>query len=148
MHIHTLRKITKNFVHEIKLANSGKKTSLAFIVHELSPSPIVKDGEVFMSIVIGGTVGKIATLKKNGNAIQIIGNEEEQLSFKDGKEFLYFINKKLPENIDTLALNFAYPIKPIFADGKLDGILLSVTKEGGFHGLVGKQVGQEIENYV
>lgn len=148
MDLKTLIQIKSNFTKEIKDAANGEKNSLPFIVHEISLSPIVKDGEIFQVLVVGGTVGKIAILKKDGNTIKILSKKEEQLPFRNEEEFLEFINNRLSENINTLALNFAYPIKPIFAKGKLDGILLAVTKEGGFHGLVAKQVGREIENYI
>ncbi|MBF8250108.1 MAG: Hexokinase 2 protein [Candidatus Levybacteria bacterium] len=146
--IEELKIISNNFKQELQDAQAGKKTSLAFIIHELSPSPIVKDGEIFQTLVIGGTIGIIATLKKNNNAIQILDKKEKKLSFKTGEEFLDYVNQELQENIKTLALNFAYPIKPVFEKGKLDGTLLTVTKEGGFHGLIGKQIGREIEKYI
>lgn len=148
MNIKQLRIISSNFAQEIQAASNGKINSLPFIVHELSPSPLVKDGEIFQSMAIGGTVGKITTLKKNGGAIQILDKKEEQLSFETAGEFLDFISRSLPEDVSTLALNFAYPIKPVFENGRLDGVLLAVTKEGGFHGLIGKQIGAEIEKYV
>lgn len=148
MDLETLILIKSNFTKEIEGALNGEKNSLPFIIHKISPNPIVKNGEIFQVFVVGGTVGKIATLKKNGNTIKILSKKEEHLPFRTEEEFLEFINIRLPENVNILVLNLAYPIKPIFAKGKLDGILLAVTKEGGFHGLVGKQIGKEIENYV
>lgn len=148
MDLKTLTNIRSNFAKEVREAANGEKNSLPFVIHEISSRPIVKDGETFQSLVVGGSVGKIATLKKNGKSIQILDKIEEQLSFKTEKEFLDFVNSRLPDDINVIALNFAYPIKPVFANGKLDGILLAVTKERGFHGLVGKQIGKEIENYI
>src|SRR3989344_5571915 len=148
MDIKTLSKIYHNFVSELEKATKGKTTSLPFIVHELSPSPIVEEGEVFQVIVIGGSVYKQATLIKNGKGIEILEKKEEQLTFRTEDEFLRFIDLSLKKDVNVLALNFAYPIEPVFEKGILDGILLVVTKEGGFHGLVGKQVGKEIKNYI
>lgn len=148
MDITQLKTIQQNFVRELQEASRGKKTSLPFIVHELYPNPIVKDGETFQSFVIGGTVAKVATLKKSGSETQVLDKKEQQLSFRTEKDFLAFVNRMLPDNIDVLALNFAYPIQPVFENGKLDGVLLAVSKEGGFHGLVGKKIGKEVEDYV
>lgn len=99
-------------------------------------------------MVIGGTVGKTATLRKAGGNLEILGKEEHQLSFKTEEDFLEYAESTLADNVNVFVLNFAYPIQPVFENGKLDGILLAVTKEGGFHGLVGKQIGKEIEDYV
>lgn len=148
MNAKQLKIISNNFTQELLGAKNGKKTSLPFIVHGISPSPLVRDGEVFQSIVIGGTVAKIATLKKNGKTIQILNKKEEKLSFKTEEEFLDYIDKELPENINILVLNFAHALKPIFENGRLDGILLSIGKENQIDGLIGKKVGREIENYV
>lgn len=144
-----LKTIKQNFVKELKVANAGKKTSLPFIVHKLSSASIVRDGEVFQVVVIGGTVGKVAIVKKTSNDIQILEKKDEKrLEFREAEDFLSFINKELEDGTNTLALNFAYPIKPVFENGRLDGFLLAVTKEGSFHGLVGKLIGKEIENYI
>jgi len=148
MDIQQLRAISNNFTQELHNAYDGKKTSLGFIVHQLPSFPIVEDCEVFQSIVIGGTVGRIATLKKNGKEIQILDKKVKQLSFRTGEEFLDFINRNLSENINVLALNFAYRLKPFFENGRLDGVLLGVGKEGNLDSLIGKQIGKEIESYM
>lgn len=147
--IEQLRIISDNFTRELRDAQDGKKTSLAFIVHELSPSPIVQDGEIFESLIIGGTVAKTALLKKNGSKFEILQEEKRiKLSIGSEEDFLAFVNSTLPENVNALAFNFAYPLKPVFENGKLDGVLLEVSKESKFRGLIGKQIGKEIENYV
>ena len=149
MEIAQFKSIKQNFVRELKAANAGKKTSLPFIVHKLSSAPIVEDGEDFEALVIGGSIFKRAICKKTIDKISIIKKERElPLTFKTEKEFLEFIDGELSKDVNILSLNFAYPIKPVFENGKLDGILLAVTKEGGFDGLVGKKVGKEIEGYI
>ena len=148
MSITQLKAIQQDFLQELKDAYSDKKTSLPFIVHQISSKPIIRDGETLRSLVVGGTVTKIANLKKSGDSIDVLGKKEQQVHFKNEEDFLAFVNNELPDNIDVLALNFAYPIQPVFENGKLDGVLLAVTKEGGFHGLVGKKIGKEVEDYV
>ena len=149
VNISQLKTIQQNFVKELKAANAGKKTSLPFIIHKLSSLPIVKDGEVFQALVIGGSIFKRALCRKVKDRISILKKETEKpLSFKTENEFLRFIEREMYSDVNVLTLNFAYPLKPVFEKGKLDGILLAVTKEGGFHGLVGKQIGKEIERYI
>lgn len=149
MDIKQLKTIQQNFVQELQDASKGKKTSLPFIVHHLSPNPIVKNGEIFQVLVVGGTVGKMAFLKKTENVLNIVKKKDEtRLSFKSEEDFLSFVNSTLSDNIDVLALNFAYPLKPVSENGRLDGILLAVSKERSFHGLIGKKIGEEIEKYI
>lgn len=143
-----LKTISGNFLAEIKKSYKGDKTSLHFVIHELPSHPIVVNGEIFQSLVVGGTIVKTATLKKNGEKILILDQKEKYLPFKTEKGFLEFADSILQNNVNILALNFAYPIRPLLADEKLDGVLLTVTKEGQFHGLIGKEIGKEIENYV
>lgn len=144
-----LQTIKSNFVRELQDALWGKKTSLPFIVHKLSSRPIVKDGEIFQVMVIGGSVFKKALLRQTSKGIEILRKEsEKQLSIKDEKDFLLFTNQAINDGVSTLAINFAYPLKPIFEHGRLDGVLLAVPKEGSFHGLIGKKVGEEIEKYI
>ncbi|MEK7517592.1 MAG: hypothetical protein AAB583_03500 [Patescibacteria group bacterium] len=144
----TLKSIKNNFVSELQDAYAGKKTSLPFIIHKISKNPIVKDSETFHVLVIGGTVAKVAALRKNGERINILGKQDDQVNFQTEEDFLSFAESKIKQNINVLALNFAYPMTPIFENGRLDGILLSATKEGKFKGLVGRKIGKDIEDYV
>lgn len=148
MNIKQLRIIQSNFLHELQDAQNGKKTSLRFIVHQIPPSPIVKNGEAFQAFVIGGTVAKTATLRKKDANIKILDSKQYQISFKTGQDFLAFVEDKLGKDINVIALNFAYPMTPVFENGRLDGILLTIPKEGTFHGLIGKKIAKEIEGYI
>lgn len=149
MDISTLKTITQNFVTELDDSQSGKKTSLPFIIHELSKSPLAHDKETFQVLKIGGSIMQNALVHKEGNDIIVDSIEEERLPiFTTGKAFLAFIKSHLRKNIRILALNFAYPLKPVFENGKLDGILVNGTKEHSFTGLVGKQVGNAIEEHI
>lgn len=143
-----LKTILINFLSELENAAGDKKTSLPFIVHELSPASFVKNNNSFLSLVIGGTFGKATILKKEKHKVRILSVKEKQISFLNEKVFFDFINNQLPDNVGIVALNFAYPIKPVLKGGKLDGILLTTMKEAKFHKLIGKQIGKEIENYI
>lgn len=144
----TLQQIKINFEGELKKAAQGKKTSLPFIAHQI-PSSLAKEDEVFEILVIGGSIWKKAFCKKTKAGIAIVKKQTEQsVVFKTEQEFLDFINLELSDNIGILAINFAYPLNPVFENGRLDGILQRVTKEGAFHGLIGKKIAKEIEGYI
>lgn len=144
-----LKDISRNFTQELRNAQNGKKTSLAFIIHELSPSPIVEHGETFESLVIGGTTVRSALVENNPDVLTILTKDAgTKLAINNGESLLAFISSSLPDDVNVLALNFAQALKPTFKEEKLDGILLTVAKEGIFGDLIGKQIGKEIEDYV
>lgn len=144
-----LKTIANNFSQEIQNAQNGEKSSVSFIIHEIHPSPIVKDGEIFQTLEIGGTFAGTALFKRNGNIVEILKKENKvKLSIRNGHDLLAFINDSLPEKANVLAINIAQPLKPIFRNGELDGILLDVAKENKYLDLIGKQIGKEVEKYV
>lgn len=149
MDLTTLKTIQKIFFNELKDAKSGKKTSLPFIVHELPNTSLVKEGEVFEVLVIGGSVCTKALLKKTQKKLKIIKKESVNSSFlKKYQDLTDFIERNLYPDVKIVALNFAYPLKPVFEDGRLDGILVSGSKEYKFEKMLGKKIGKEIEDYV
>lgn len=144
-----LTTIKDNFVKELEDAQKGVKNSLAFIVNQLPEKPIVKEGEIFQVLVIGGSVCKSALIKKNGDSLEIIKKEEKaQPIFNTKDQIFEFIEPLIENQVSVLALNFAYPLDPVFENGKLDGIFFHPTKEHKFEGLVGQKVGFELEQYL
>lgn len=144
-----LKTISKNFSTEIEKSLNGDKTSLQFIIHDLSPAPLVKEGENFQVLALGGSILRKSLLLKTKDGIKILKIENEKnISLNNGSNFLDLVLEELYSNIEILALNFAYPLKPFFENGKLDGVFLGSTKGVNLHNLVGKKIGKEIENYV
>ncbi len=149
MDLTTLKIVQKNFFKELKDANAGKKTSLPFIIHELPNTSLVKEDEVFEALVIGGSVCTKALLKKTQKKLKIIKKESINSTFlKKYQDPADFIERNLYPDIRIVALNFAYPLKPVFEQGRLDGILMSGSKEHTFKKILHKKVGKEIEDYV
>lgn len=148
MTISVLQQIYGDFVLELERSAKGEKTSLPFILHTLPSSPIVADDEVFQVMVIGGSVFKQALVTRKGGRFDLLQKSTEDLPvFRKKEDLLHLIERHLHEDISVLAVNFAYPLSPIFSDGLLDGILLIPRKEHEFAGLVGEQVGKEIVGY-
>ncbi|HUD18892.1 MAG TPA: hypothetical protein VMR81_00400 [Patescibacteria group bacterium] len=143
-----LQSISANFVRELSDAQNGKKTSLPFIIHQLPKTPIVKENEPFQVLKIGGSILQNSHVVRQGSDIIIKTLVEEQLPVMTTKDvFLSVIDKHLDPQVSTVAINFAYPMQPVFENGKLDGILVQGTKEHSFLGLVGQQLGKTIELY-
>lgn len=141
--------ITKNFTDELNKSAAGKATSLLFTVNELPHHPLVRTGEPFQVIKIGGSILQNAMVRNVKKQILIDSFEEERLPiFTTKKAFLAFVKSHLRKNTKFLAINFAYPVKPILANGLLDGILLTGTKEHTFTGLIGQKIGKSIEDFI
>jgi hexokinase len=145
----TLKDIVTKVTTELTNAKNGQKTSFAFIPHTLPSSSLAKDDEPFQVLVIGGSVCKKAMVQKKGKEIEILSSDEKQQPVFFTKDDLFtFIEQELNPNAKLLALNFAYPLEPVFENGRLDGKLIAGSKENTFTGLVGQKVGQEIQAHV
>jgi len=141
--------ISRRFTQEIRLSAQGKTTSLPFISHQLAHKPLVTENQPFQVMKIGGSILQNAMVKKQGNKIVINDFEEERLPlFTSKKAFLAFVKSHLRKNTTVLAVNFAHALKPVFDNGRLDGILISGSKEHTFTGLIGEPIGANIEIFV
>lgn len=141
--------IKPNFLKELQNANSSKKSSLPFIKHTLSTRSIVKNGEIFQTLVIGGSFYQNALMKKDGDKIRIVKHEHgAQPPFIKKPDLMKFLEKKIDKNVKIVAVNFAYPLKPKNRGEILDGVLVSGSKENTFKGLIQEMVGEEIEKYI
>lgn len=149
MELATLKTIAQNFCDELTKAAAGKKTSLPFITNPLATKPLVESGELFESLVMGGSNFKKALMRQHNGVLQIFKRRSGNKPPLDTKEqFLEFIESQLDLRINSFGLNFAYPLEPVLDDSKLDGIFKYATKEDKMEGLVGKKVGHEIEAYI
>jgi hexokinase len=150
MNIDELKTIRENHTHELEQALKGEKTSFPFIINTIPEKPLVQDGQEFYILAIGGSVFIKARCTKEKGQIFIKKKEMgDKPSFNNVTEFYAFINENVPEDIEYLAINFAYPLAPVFRNGEiLDGTLMFGTKENSFTGLVGKMVGESIEEHL
>lgn len=150
MDITTLTHITDNYVHDLENAANGTQSSLHYIKNTIPTSPVVQMNETFQSMSIGGTNFKSAVIRKTEKGLEMLNLDEkaQPAVFETEDDFLRFIKDNLAENIQVLAINFAFPMEPIFQNNKLEGTLLYPTKEHTFTGMVGKNVSTEIEAYI
>lgn len=147
--LNMLKITTSSFLKELQQSDLGNKTSLPFIINQIPSSPLVKENTLFQVFIVGGSNFQKALVKKQNEKFEILKQEQKnQTIFKTKSQFLSFIEQEIEHNIEVISLNFAYPLQPVFEEGKLDGILLNGSKEHIFDGLVGKKVGFEIEQYI
>jgi hexokinase len=119
------------------------------LIHEFSLTPLVPEGEAFQVLKVGGSIGQNALVVRRGQTIEIKAMEEERLPlFSTGKAFLAYVKAHLRKNINYLAINFAYPLRPVWENDRLDGIMTIGTKEHAFIGLIGRQVGVSVEKFI
>lgn len=148
MEIQKLKSIRDNFISELILARDGQSSSLPYIKQPITKKNHIEDGEIFQTIVIGGSIFKKGKFVKNGYRLKNISLEVGVApKFNSIDKFLSFIDGLIYDDIKSIALNFAYPMNPVLREELVDGILLSGSKENDFVGLVGKVVGDEIEKY-
>lgn len=148
MNFKDLGLIKNSFLQEMDQSCRLTPTSIPFIKHNLSPKSIIKENQTFQTIVIGGSIYQKAIMKKSNGNLKILNLDQgPQPSFLSKEDLMIFIESHVDPQVSVIALNFAYPMTPINRDGLLDGILQSGSKENTFSGLVGKNVGEEIEKY-
>ncbi|CAN5187734.1 hypothetical protein BH09PAT2_BH09PAT2_02270 [soil metagenome] len=149
MQLDQLNAIKTAFVQELADATAGNKTSLPFIRHTLTSRSLVAQNEIFQTLVIGGSIFQKAVMQKVDDNIKIIVHTQgEQPKFLTKQHLMDFVISHLEPEVKTIALNFAYPMTPISRGDVLDGTLQNGSKENTFEGLVGQNVGEEIEKYI
>lgn len=148
MNIQTLKAIQLNFYEELKRSQAGKKTSLPFIIHNLPSSSIIKTNEIFQAMVIGGSIFVTARVKKKVTRFDFLEIKQKKLPiFRTKEDFIYFVEQQADQRVRVIALDFAFPLQPVFDHSRLDGILLTGTKEHIFTGLIGSRIGLLLEEY-
>lgn len=149
MDISNLKTVAYNFAEELQKGSNGQESSLMFIKHMLSSEPFVKENEVFQVLVVGGSIYQKAIMRKKDDNFHLINQEQgQQPPFKSKQAILEFIASHLDPDVSVLAMNFAYPLEPVFRDNRLDGKLQAGSKENTFEGMIGETVGQEVEKYI
>jgi hexokinase len=148
MSLDTLIDIKNNFISELQNGADGKESSLPFIRHTLASNMLVNVGEIFQTLVIGGSFYQKAVMKRIEGNIQILEySQGEQPPFLTEEDLLAFVEKHIEPEVKVIAVNFAYPLNPIMRGDIVDGMLVSGSKENTFNGLVGKAIGETIEKH-
>lgn len=150
MDLHQLNLVKNAFDQALTTGENGDPTSMPFIIHELPSTSIIKPGETFQAISIGGTNYQTGHVQVTHDNELKLKKEEvgERPSFRSAEDFLQFMSGIIDQGVDYVGVNFAFPLYPKFRDGLLDGTLKGSGKKDDFGDLVGKLVGKSIEEYV
>lgn len=141
-----LRQLSENFCKELHVAFEGEKSSLAFLKHSLPAKPYINaSNKKFQVMSIGGSNLETSIIDASApdTLAEIVSINISQMN--KAADLIDTISPHVHDDIEWLFVNFAYPLKPINRQNKLDGELVKPTKEHAFHGLIGELVGEFIE---
>ncbi len=147
--LNQLKKISSNLIAELTQASTGSKNSFAYARNEIPAGGLVKEGEIFQVIVMGGSHLESSLVQNINSHIEILSKYKEGLPHLESKKLVCeLFAKQLHSEVTKVSLNFAYPMQPIVRQGFIDGILISTTKEHRFVGMLHNTVGLMLEEYI
>ncbi len=139
-----LKNLSRHINDQIHLAHSGNSDEISWLSQSYDV-PIINGGNTTQIIVIGGSfirstiVIKGALTHTQTNLLPLLGTKADLLDI---------IFSYIQHPIESIILNIAFPIQPEIREDKLDGILIRGSKNHQLHGLIGKQIGKELELYL
>ena len=140
------RNLAAGLTNEFQAADGGEKTSLLYAKNPIPTQRLVEAGNTFQVLIIGGTHTHCATLQRRSEGLVIVESSKKPTPILHSREVLMdIVENNVNKETTVLGLNFAFPMQVIARGDILDGTLVSGTKEHTFNGLVGKNVGEEIE---
>jgi len=138
-----LQTIIESFVKELKRADQGEKTNFSYSIHELSDqNTLINSGQ---AIVIGGS--NFQSCRITDNSLDLGSLVSEELPSMISKEILMdVILRNVDDDVNNVAVNFAFPLRPTLRNGLLDGKLIRGTKDHTLVGCVDHEIGKLIED--
>jgi hexokinase len=145
-----LQAIREAFGEEIQRAAAAEQSQISYLKTVLPDRTRLSPTDKLQVVAIGGSNFHTALVTGWQSGKPQLGevNKLELPTFPTRESFLAFIGSQLDPQTGVLALNFAYPLKSELRDNRLDARLLEATKFNDFTGLVGKLIGEELENYL
>jgi hexokinase len=144
----SLRQYSDNLIAEVKKAESGKDSSITLATYKL-PTNVQSNIDKYQVISIGGSHLESALVSKEEDQVKIHSFEEIEIPNLNTVDVLMdLFGTYISSKVDKLIVNFAYPIQPKMRYDRFDGVLLRSVKSHALKGLVGKLIGQTIEDYV
>ena len=138
-----LIEIKLSFQAELEKAKKGEESSLSYLRHKLPSQRLVEEGGKFQVLSVGGTYLVSAMAMIVNGKIQLTDTKKLRLPDISSKQvFLDLMEESVDFDVELLALNFGYPMKAVYVDDYLDGVLLRKTKNHSFEGMIGEVVGQ------
>lgn len=136
-------------IENLQNAAIGKPSCFSYIANEIRIYKCLGENDIIQVFVIGGTVSTISVLEIHKDRFYIQQTKTLKLDqFSNKEDFFNFISLHINEDIKHLVINFAYPLRPVIRDDKMDGILLSASKNHQFAGLYQLPVGEAVEHFL
>lgn len=147
--IKELTALSNVFKDELEHTAQGEKTSLAKLVHPMSPTALHDHRGV--SFVIGGTMGKSATWQITDSRVQVKKLSVFALPAVSKKDdFFRLLTQEITEGqpMPLTGVSMAYPLQPELEAGRIDGRIVEFSKENSIDGMKDKLVGVELTDYL
>lgn len=144
-----LQTLRHHFATGLSRSGDEQSSSFAWLNHRLPSVSLVKPGEQFQAIVIGGTNLHSALVSEQNGHITIHDKLSTKLpTLKNTQALLSTISQAFRPDCSVLAVNFTYPVRPSNSETTLDGVLITGTKEHQLEGVVGQPVGQLLATHL
>jgi hexokinase len=144
--------ITESFLEElqnISSKNPSPKNSLSYIKNPFPPKNLIGENEIFQVIVIGGSIMKIASVETLPDTFQILDIETINLPpLADKNIFFELLMEYINPMSKLVCLNIAFPGEAFVRDNRLDYKITKGTKGHNLDGVIGKNIGEELEKRV
>lgn len=139
---------TDSLLQELKSASQGEKNSIKYLKSNLTRKALVEENQNFQIMMVGGSHLETVLAKFEKKQLKMLNFQETDIKKLTQKQIFFdYVERFLEPEVDTVALNFAYPIEPFTRNGKMDGKLVGRPKGHTFEGLYLKNVGEELEKY-
>jgi hexokinase len=148
-----LQQFTTNFISEMALGQKSidKSQNHSSVGYHIVPLPLqglVANGEIFQTIVMGGSVLEIGKIQNDDGKVKILEYTTKSIPLIDNKQVMMAVlEENLLPDAKVLSLNFAYPVEFVSRDGRMDARMITGAKQHQFEGVVGNLVGEMIEQF-
>jgi hypothetical protein len=145
-----LKRLSLEFAQELRKASKNEISELSFDSNKIDNFTQIKTQKPFQILYIGGSHIESAIVQKKPNGQTIILKTEnfELSKINSTEEFYEIICAKISPNIDYLLLNIAAHLKLVSDQKKVDSILVKNHRIHNLEGLIGKQIGGELETQI
>jgi hypothetical protein len=145
-----LKQLSLKFAQEIKKASKNEISELSFDSNKIDNFTQIKTQKPFQILYIGGSHIELAIVKKkpNGQTVILETQNFDLQKINSSEEFYDIICAKISPNIDYLLVNIAAHLKLVSDQKKVDSILVKNHRIHNLEGLIGKQIGGELETQI
>jgi hypothetical protein len=145
-----LKRLSLEFAQELRKASKNEISELSFDSNKIDSFTQIKTQKPFQILYIGGSHIELAIVQKkpNGQTVILETQNFDLQKINSSEEFYDIICAKISPNIDYLLVNIAAHLKLVSDQKKVDSILVKNHRIHNLEGLIGKQIGGELETQI